>query len=356
MRYSDRKARPGRGTGDNRAGRFAHWLSQAEDDGWWQQDVAESVATEVRTELSRTIISTNASPDIGFDQSINPYRGCEHGCIYCYARPSHAYWDMSPGLDFETRLIARKNAATLLEAELSRPSYRCRPINLGANTDPYQPIEREYRLTRQCLEVLLRYRHPVTLVTKSALVLRDQDLLAALADQQLVRVMISLTTLDDELKRSLEPRAASGLARLRVVRQLSEQGIPVGVLLAPMIPAINDAELEAMVAAAAEAGAGSAHYILLRLPWEVAPLFEGWLQQHYPMRAEHVLSLVRQCRGGALNDPNFGSRFRGQGPFADLLEQRFRIAVRRAGLAPRGGLGELDCTSFAAPGQQLGLF
>lgn len=346
----------GRGTVDNRAGRFARRLSEDQDDGWWQEQAPASAATEVRSELSRSIITRNRSPDIGFEQSINPYRGCEHGCIYCYARPSHAYWDMSPGLDFETRLIARENSATLLGAELSRPGYQCKPINLGANTDPYQPIERKYLLTRQCLEVLLRFRHPVTVVTKSALVLRDLDLLTDLARQNLVRVMVSLTTLDDDLKRRLEPRTASGTARLRVVRQLSERGIPVGVLLAPMIPAINDSELESLVEAAAAAGAHSAHYILLRLPWEVAPLFEGWLREHYPLRAEHVLSLIRQCRGGELNDPGFGSRFRGQGPFADLLEQRFRAALRRAGLTSRGGLEPLDCSAFSPPGQQLGLF
>lgn len=345
----------GRGTTDAPAGRFSTRFTEVQHDGWWQ-DVAPSVVTEVRMERSRSIITRNQSPDIGFEQSINPYRGCEHGCIYCYARPSHAYWDMSPGLDFETRLIARENAASLLASELARPGYQCKPINLGANTDPYQPIERVHRLTRQCLEVLLRFRHPVTIVTKSALILRDLDLLAELAQERLVRVMVSLTTLDDELKRRLEPRTASGAARLRAVRQLSERGIPVGVLLAPMIPAINDAELETLVEEAASAGASSAHYILLRLPGEVGSLFDGWLQEHYPLRAEHVLSLIRQCRGGALNDSGFGSRFRGQGPYADLLEQRFRIATKRAGLASRAALEPLDCSAFSPPGEQLGLF
>ena len=344
----------GRGTSSNPTNRFASTVSEAEHDGW-TNDVPLTDATEVRTEQSRTIITRNQSPDLPFDRSINPYRGCEHGCVYCYARPSHAYWDMSPGLDFETRLIARVNAAKLLEHELSNSSYQCAPINIGANTDPYQPIEREYRLTRECLEVLLRYRHPVTLVTKGALILRDLDLLEELARHKLVRVTISLTTLDNQLKRTLEPRAAAPAARFKVIRTLSERGIPVGVLCAPIIPMVNDAELEHLLEAARDAGATSASYILLRLPREVGPLFEQWLEAHMPLRAEHVLSLIRQCRGGDLYDASFGKRFRGDGVFATLLSQRFKLAIRRLGLNRPESNGALDCSQFAPPGSQMDL-
>ncbi|WP_028695819.1 PA0069 family radical SAM protein [Pseudomonas cremoricolorata] len=344
----------GRGTANNPHNRFAATRSVAEDDGWYQE-VPPTQATEVRFEQAKTIIARNTSPDLPFDRSINPYRGCEHGCIYCYARPSHAYWDMSPGLDFETRLIAKSNAADVLEQQLSKPGYVCAPINLGANTDPYQPIEREQRLSRQVLEVLLRYRHPVTIVTKGSLVLRDLDLLSELAERRLVRVMISLTTLDNELKRTLEPRAASPTARLRAIRVLREAEVPVGVLCSPMIPMINDSELERLLEAAKEAGAQSAAYMLLRLPREVAPLFEQWLHDHYPQRASHVLSLIRQSRGGELYDSRFGERMRGEGVFAELLAQRFAKAMRRLQFAGREALA-LDCSAFAPPGEQMRLF
>ncbi|MEX6500547.1 PA0069 family radical SAM protein [Pseudomonas zhanjiangensis] len=343
----------GRGTASNPHNRFAPRHSQAEDDGW-SQDVPPSRLTEVRAEAAKSIITRNQSPDLPFDRSINPYRGCEHGCIYCYARPSHAYWDLSPGIDFETRLIAKTNAASLLEQQLSRRGYVCAPIALGTNTDPYQPIEREQRLTRQILEVLLRLRHPLTIVTKGALILRDLDLLTALARQRLVSVHISLTSLDDELKRILEPRAAAPAARLRTIRVLHEQGIPVGVLCAPMIPMINDSELEHLLEAAKDAGAQSAAYMFVRLPHEVAPLFEQWLQAHYPQRAEHVLSLIRQSRGGELYDSRFGSRMRGQGAFAELLARRFALASKRLGLQHREAF-ELDCSRFCPPGGQLAL-
>jgi DNA repair photolyase len=343
----------GRGTASNPHNRFAPTRVIASDDGWFDE-VPPSRATEVRAETAKTIISRNQSPDLPFDRSINPYRGCEHGCIYCYARPSHAYWDLSPGLDFETRLIAKTNAAALLQQQLSKPGYQCAPINLGANTDPYQPIEREQRLTRQCLEILLDYRHPVTIVTKGALILRDLDLLAELAKQRLVAVYISLTTLDDGLKRILEPRAAAPSARLRAIRVLRQQDIPVGVLCSPMIPMINDMELERLLEAAQQAGAQSANYMLLRLPREVAPLFEEWLRAHHPQRAEHVLSLIRQSRGGELYDSRFGARFRGEGAFAELLAQRFALAIRRLGLQRRQAL-QLDCSRFAPPGGQLAL-
>ncbi|MCJ1886136.1 PA0069 family radical SAM protein [Pseudomonas sp. LA21] len=344
----------GRGTASNPHNRFAPTTSVPVDNDWFDE-VPTPQVTEIRQELAKTVISRNQSPDLPFDRSINPYRGCEHGCIYCYARPSHAYWDLSPGLDFETKLIAKTNAAAVLEQELSKPGYICAPINLGANTDPYQPIERQQRLTRQILEVLLRFRHPLTIVTKGSLILRDLDLLSELAERNLVRVLISLTTLDDELKRILEPRAAAPSARLRAIRVLRGQGIPVGVLCAPMIPMINDHELEALLEAAHDAGAQSANYILLRLPREVGPLFEEWLAAHYPQRANHVMSLIRQVRGGDIYDSRFGHRFRGEGPFAQLLAQRFDIALRRLGLERRGS-DSLDCTAFAPPHSQMSLF
>ncbi|WP_040260468.1 PA0069 family radical SAM protein [Pseudomonas massiliensis] len=343
----------GRGADSNPDNRFHSQCSVLEDDGW-HQEVPASVHTEVRIEAAKTIIARNSSPDIPFDRSINPYRGCEHGCIYCFARPTHAYWDISPGLDFETRLIAKTNAAQRLEETLGKPGYRCAPIALGANTDPYQPIEQDYRITRELLEVLLRYRHPVTITTKGAMILRDLDILRELASLRLVRVMISLTTLDNELKRTLEPRAAAPGARLRAVRVLAEAEIPVGVICAPVIPAINDHELEAMIHAAAKAGASSAHYVLLRLPLEVAPLFEAWLRVHYPQRANHVLSMIRQSRGGALYDSRFGERMKGEGVFAQMVARRFAHAVKRAGLQARAGDG-LDCHAFSPPGQQLSL-
>jgi DNA repair photolyase len=344
----------GRGTASNPHNRFAAQHVVVVDDGWAQELPVVSCVTEVRNETAKSIITRNQSPDLPFDRSLNPYRGCEHGCVYCYARPSHAYWDMSPGLDFETRLIAKTNSAELLAKELSRPGYVCAPINLGANTDPYQPVERQYELTRDVLKVLLDYRHPVTIVTKGSLILRDLDLLSELAQQNLVSVMISLTTLDDDLKRILEPRAAAPAARLRAIRVLHEHQVPVGVLCAPMIPMINDRELEHLLEAAQDAGAASAHYILLRLPREVAPLFEAWLQTHFPQRAEHVLSLIRQSRAGELYDSSFGKRFTGEGAFAELLSKRFALAAKRLGLH-RGEAFNLDCSKFCPPGSQLSL-
>ncbi len=337
----------GRGTASNPHNRFAPTRSEAYDDGW-EQEVPPTRATEVRSETAKTVITRNQSPDVGFDRSVNPYRGCEHGCIYCFARPSHAYWDLSPGIDFE-------NLAERLEQELSKPGYVPQPIALGVNTDAYQPLEREQRLTRQALEILLRYRHPVHIITKGSLVLRDLDLLVPLAEQRLVSVSVSLTTLDDELKRIMEPRAASPAARLRVLRTLHQAGVPVSVMCAPMIPMINDMELERMLEAAREAGATSAGYVLLRLPHELAGLFEDWLAEHFPQRAGHVLSLVRQSRGGRNNDSRFGSRMRGEGQFAELLAQRFRLACRRLGYNRRDQNFGLDCSRFAPPGQQMSL-
>jgi len=337
----------GRGALDNPEGRFLHQRTEAVDDGWFADAPADSIATEQRPEQARSILTRNESPDIPFNQSINPYRGCEHGCIYCYARPTHAYLNLSAGLDFETKLFYKVNAAELLEQELSRRGYRPQVINLGSSTDPYQPIEREHRLTRSILEVLLRFRHPVTIVTKSHLVLRDLDLLQELARQQLCYVSVSVTTLDEELKRALEPRAPSPAARLKAIAGLAAANVPVGVMAAPMIPALNDHELERIFEAAAEAGAQSAHFILLRLPFDVKELFEAWLREHVPLRAEHVLSRIRAMRGGRLNDARFGSRFQGEGVEAKLLQARCDAARRRYGLHTRQYA--LDTTLFRVP-------
>jgi DNA repair photolyase len=285
---------------------------------------------------------------VPFEQSINPYRGCEHGCVYCFARPAHAFVNLSPGLDFETRLFYKQDAALRLREELARPRYRCSPIALGTNTDPYQPVERHYRVTRSLLELMLECSHPVSIVTKSAMVLRDLDLLEPLAKKRLVRVYLSVTTLDDDLKRKMEPRAASPRARLAAVKALARAGVPVGVMYAPVIPALNDHELEAVVEASASAGAGSMAYILLRLPREVRDLFYEWLQAHFPDRAERVRNRIRELRGGRDNDPRFGSRMRGSGPWADLLRSRFERACRRAGL-PRGERDPLDTAAFRPP-------
>ncbi|GEN25206.1 PA0069 family radical SAM protein [Halomonas cupida] len=352
-------ARKGRGATLTPANRYAPTHSEAVDDGWWQEIDETRIATVVAEEKARSALSWNHSPDLPFDRSLNPYRGCEHGCIYCYARPSHAYWDMSPGLDFETRLIARTGLTERLRDELCKPGYECRPINLSGNTDCYQPIEAELGTTRELLELLLECRHPVMIVTKGSLILRDLDLLSELARYRLVKVFISLTSLDRQLKRHLEPRAASPEARLRVISTLHEAGIPVGTLISPVIPGLTDHELERLLAAAHDSGAQGANWMLLRLPLEVAPLFEDWLATHYPERASRVMSLIRQCRGGADYDSRFGHRMRGQGVFADLLAQRFNKACRRLGLAgrtPRTFNASLDTTAFRPPHVQGSLF
>jgi len=294
-----------------------------------------SPVTECRPVRARSIISRNTSPDVPFDQSINPYQGCEHGCTYCYARPTHAYLDLSPGLDFETKLTYKENAAGQLERELAHPRYRCASITLGANTDPYQPVERTLGVTRSVLEVMQRCRHPVSIITKGALITRDIDILAEMAADGLCSVAISVTTCDAELKRRMEPRAASHGARYSAMAQLGAAGIPVTLLFAPVIPALNDSEMETILQQARDAGAQSAAYILLRLPLEVRDLFFAWLHEHYPLRAAHVISLIRQSRGGADSDSRFGRRMRGTGTFADLLERRFRIACKRLGLGSR---------------------
>ena len=323
----------GRGATLQIEGRFESVVREIVDDGWGTADEElPPFRTTVTTEHAKSIISHNDSPDLPFSQSINAYRGCEHGCIYCYARPSHAYVNLSPGLDFESKLFAKPDAAKLLRAELAKPSYQCSPIALGSNTDPYQPIEREWKITRQILEVLAEYKHPVSIVTKSALVERDLDLLTQLSRDHLVRVFVSVTTLDAELARKMEPRAASPRRRLQVVKVLNDAGVPCGVMVAPVIPFLTDAELEHVLQAAHEHGARSADYVLLRLPYEVKDLFKDWLAVHYPLKAEHVMSRLREMRGGRENDPEFGSRFRGQGLFADLLKQRFRKACERLGM------------------------
>ena len=342
----------GRGASSYLPGRYETTISQAVDDGWWQQPEDEfaepALRTQVTEETARSIISRNQSPDVPFSQSINPYRGCEHGCSYCFARPSHAWLNLSPGLDFETRLFAKTNAAELLRKELSRPSYQPQPITIGVNTDAYQPIERQYRITRQLIEVLWETRHPFTLITKNALVVRDLDLLVPAAREGLVSVDMSVTSLDPRLSAKLEPRAAAPHARLRAMRTLHQAGVPVTALVAPVIPWINDHELEAVLEAVAEAGAYSASYVLLRLPHEVSPLFREWLQLHHPQRAEHVMSTIQQLRGGRDYDSRFGSRFRGEGVYAELLANRFRLASRRLGLAQRG-YPALDVSRFRRP-------
>lgn len=354
------RPRKGRGAASDPGVRFERLRHEAVDDGWGtaEERLAEpGPATEVLIDRSRGIIARNDSPDIPFDRSINPYQGCEHGCVYCYARPSHAFWGLSPGLDFETRIVAKPDAAGLLRRELARPSYACAPISLGANTDPYQPVERRLRITRAVLEVLAETRHPVGIVTKSDLVLRDLDLLASMARDGLARVDISLTTLDRDLARRLEPRASAPHRRLAAMRTLAAAGVPVGVMAAPVIPALNDHEIEMVLGEAAAAGALGAGYVLLRLPLEVAELFTAWLHEHRPARAARVLSLLRQCRGGRLNDAAFGSRMQGGGPYARLIAQRFAQACRRFGL-DRGRMTPQRTDLFRPPrpDSQLSLF
>ncbi|HET9670001.1 MAG TPA: PA0069 family radical SAM protein [Casimicrobiaceae bacterium] len=343
--------RKGRGATFNPENRYRHDAREAYDDGWSDADVeAPTLRTTVTIQRARTILAHNDSPDVPFSQSINPYQGCEHGCIYCFARPTHAYLDLSPGLDFESRLFAKPDAAALLRNELARPGYRCDPIALGTNTDPYQPIEREWKVTRSILEVLAAHEHPFTIVTKSALVERDIDLIAPMAAKRMARVYLSITTLDRELARRMEPRAAAPVRRLQAIKTLHEAGIPVGVMVAPIIPQMNDRDLEAILEAAAANGARGAGWVMLRLPLEVAPLFRAWLEAHYPLRAAHVMSLVRQMRGGRDYQSTFGTRMRGSGEFAELIARRFEIACRRFGLnRDRREHAGLDVTRFRPP-------
>jgi DNA repair photolyase len=342
------RALKGRGALSNPPGRFESRAIDAVDDGWYLEEEPDSIATTLEPDKARGIITTNDSPDVGFDRSINPYRGCSTGCIFCFARPTHAYLGLSPGIDFETRLFYKVDAAKRLEEELSRPGYVCKPIMLGINTDAYQPDERHMKVTRSILEVLERTRHPVAILSKHTLVLRDLDLLTSLARDNLVSVAMTVTSLDDDLKRKLEPRAAAPAARVRTLAALAAAGVPCGVMVAPVIPAITDHEMERILEACAAAGARWAGYVLLRLPYEVKDLFREWLAAHYPDRAAHVMSLIHEMRGGRDNDPNFGSRMRGTGPYALLLRNRFRLACQRLGLNSPGR-GALDTTRFTPP-------
>ncbi|MGH8754584.1 MAG: PA0069 family radical SAM protein [Burkholderiales bacterium] len=348
----------GRGATINPEGRFESRVRESIDDGWDTPPDEElpKLETTVTEEIAKSIIARNESPDVGFNQSINPYRGCEHGCVYCYARPTHAYLNLSPGLDFETKLFAKVNAAELLREELAQPGYRCEVIALGANTDPYQPIEREYRITRQILEVLAECEHPLGIATKSSMVERDLDLLAPMARKNLASVFVSITTLDHELARRLEPRATAPQRRMQTIKRLSEAGVPCGVLVAPVIPFLTDSAVEKVLEAAREAGASMAGYVLLRLPYEVKDLFKAWLDEHYPLKASHVMSRVRDMRGGKEYDSQFVSRMRGEGQFADLLAKRFKVACQRLGF--NRDREPLDTARFRPPqrGGQLALF
>ena len=326
----------GRGALSNSAGRFESVDRVAMDDGWDLEDLPPaSPNTTVTEDKSKTVISTNTSPDVPFDQSVNPYRGCEHGCIYCFARPSHGYLGLSAGLDFEQKLFYKPKVAAQLREELSAPGYRCRVLALGTNTDPYQPIEKQHKLMRGIISLMLEARHPVTITTKSALVERDIDLLQKLAADSLVMVSLSVTSLDHDFARKLEPRAAAPRRRLLTLSRLAQAGIPVHISVAPVIPAMTDHEMEKILELGASAGAEFATYTLLRLPWEVKDLFKEWLVEHYPTRADHVMSLVRQSRGGKEYDSDFATRRRGTGPFADLIANRFKISCDRLGLNKR---------------------
>ena len=346
----------GRGAVSSREGRFATRPVELDAEEAYQRSLS-APDTELRAMRSRRIIASNNSPDVPFDRSINPYQGCEHGCIYCYARPSHSYLDLSPGLDFETKIFYKPNAAARLAEEWEKPGYQCEPITIGANTDPYQPAERTTRVTRELLELFLQHSHPVSIITKGTLITRDLDLLEKLAGRNLCSVAISLPTMRRDLKRVMEPRVPSAEARLRAIEQLAMAGVPVSVLLAPLIPALNDDEIERVLEAASNAGASQAAYIFLRLPHEVKDLFRDWLQTHFPGRAARVMGLVREASGGRDYDNRFGIRQTGRGPYADLLGKRFRAACRRFGLETASGDASLDCSRFDPPGQQqLGLF
>ena len=328
--------RRGRAAGLNPSGRFEEERREAFDDGWQSLEELEPFRTEVQVEQPRTAITRNESPDISFDRSINPYRGCEHGCIYCFARPTHSFMGLSAGLDFESKLFAKPDVPKLLERELSRPDYKVRAIAIGTNTDPYQPIEKEWRIMRQILEVLQKANHPVAIVTKSAMIMRDIDILADMASKGLAKVGISVTTLDRKLARTMEPRASTPPKRLDAIKALTDAGIPTAVMVSPIIPALNDHEIERILEAGHAAGATEASYVLLRLPLEVAPLFRDWLLQNYPNRYRHVMSLVRSMRGGKDYDAEWSKRMKGSGPYAWQIGRRFEMATKRLGLVRRG--------------------
>jgi DNA repair photolyase len=348
--------RHGRGAQTNRSGRFEPVSYEPTDDGWESLAELEALSTEVQEVPARRIITRNESPDIGFDRSINPYRGCEHGCIYCFARPTHAFLGLSPGLDFETKLFAKTNAGQALERELADPAYRVETIAIGTNTDPYQPIERRYRIMRRILEVLSATNHPVGIVTKSALVLRDLDLLKSMAERGLVKVALSVTTLDRKLARAMEPRASTPDRRLETLARLVDSGVPAAVMVAPVIPGLNDMEMERILERASSIGVKNAGYVLLRLPLEIGDLFTEWLRANCPERASRVLSLMRSTRGGKLYDAKWGERMRGDGPYAWMIGRRFELAAKRLGLNESSVELRTDLfTPPSLPGQQLSL-
>ena len=356
-RYVVPELRRGRGALSRDSGRFERFRRVDEADGWDLPEEEQALRTEVLEERPRSLINYITSPDLSFDRTINPYRGCEHGCIYCFARPSHAWLGLSPGLDFETKLVARPDAATVLDSELRARRYRVAPIAIGTNTDPYQPIERDRGIMRDCLSVLHAFRHPVMIATKGTLIERDIDILSDMASQNLVRVGITITTLDAELNRRMEPRVPSPARRLVTIRRLSEAGIHVRVMVSPIVPGLTDCEIEPILTAARDAGASAATWAMLRLPLEVAPLWEAWMDEHYPERKSRILSKLREMHGGKLYDSQFFKRVRGEGAYAALIAQRFTKARRRLGLD--GGLPELNCTAFQPPpraGDQLSLF
>lgn len=341
-------AHKGRGALNNIAGRYELQQSSLIDDGWDNlEHDSPTQKTELNIDNSRSVIVTNNSPDLHFHQSINPYRGCEHGCVYCYARPSHAYLGLSPGLDFEQQIFYKPEAAKLLRQELAKPSYQCRIIGLGTNTDPYQPVERKQRVMRDILQVLHDTHHPVSITTKGNLIIRDLDLLAEMATDNLIEVAISVTTLNTDLARILEPRASAPHSRLKTIEQLAKKGVPVHVSVSPIIPSLNDDELEDILAAAAAVGATTASWILIRLPHEVKDMFVEWLQEHYADRADKIMNRIREARGGKENDSRFHHRFRGQGHYVSMIKQRFKLAVKRLGLNQRKH--ELNTTSFVKP-------
>ena len=346
----------GRGVSNNPSSRFDDLERLRVSDGW---DLEEEEITYLQTELipefPKTIISRNKSPDIPFQQSINPYKGCEHGCVYCFARPSHSYLGLSPGLDFETKIFYKPEAAKLLKAELSRKNYNCKPIALGINTDAYQPAEKNLKITRSLLEVLSKFNHPVSIVTKASRILRDLDILAPMAEKRLVNVMVSITTLDKQIARIMEPRASSPINRLSVLKAMSDNHIPCGVLFSPIIPAINDTELEAIFSASSENGATMAGYVLIRLPYELTKMFSRWLLDYFPDRKKKVLSLIKQCREGELYRPQFGKRMTGTGPYSEMLRLRFVSSCKRHNFNRRNRETNLNVDLFSAKNQQLNL-
>ena len=355
-RSSPLDAKIGRGALSNPRNRYDSLHSETFTDDWWlPEEDSDRVKTQTFVDAGKTIISTNKSPDIPFDQSINPYRGCEHGCIYCYARPTHAYWDFSPGMDFETKIITKPNAASLLRKSFLKEGYQCKVVSIGANTDPYQPLEAKLKTTREILEVLAKHKHPFSLITKSSLVVRDLDILSKMAQQNLCSVAVSVTTLNDDLKRQLEPRTANGKARLKTIETLASAGVPVTMMVAPVIPFINDHEIETILERGKQAGARSTNMILLRLPLEVSPLFREWLEHHYPDKAKHVMSLIRSARNGSDYESKFHTRMVGEGDYALTIRKRFDIAARKLGFGITKRI-ELDVTQFRRGYDQLSLF